>query len=169
MPTQGVISARESQNITFTNVMGVGGSGCPRCGAPEHQVADGTYDFGGEAPDDFTLIAGPKWTWELVEQIREGLRRAAQDRTRDPVAAVAAVSPGLATGITTAVEEGLNRSATKDKAKNRRKLAWATIAFLASMMATDFSAVADNAEHVRDAVEHVLRYVAEHGSVPPAY
>jgi hypothetical protein len=120
---------------------------CPRCGG-RAQIVEGVFNV---QAGGFEMVSGPDWSWDLIENLRLGLRRIVDEEPADPVRELAKVDATFAKDVKQATR-GLTR---------RQKLA--VMGALWGALNTDYSTIEANVE----AVLKVLQYVASHGSVPP--
>ncbi|MCM0622521.1 hypothetical protein [Nocardioides bruguierae] len=90
------------------------------------------------------MVAGPQWSWDLVEELRLTLRRVVETRPADPDAVVAGTSPELAEQARVATS-GWSRS---------DKLSLYTLILVA--ITADYSNVATVAAAVQALFHHVM-------------
>lgn len=135
-----VVDFRASDNILK--------GGCSHCGG-DVQLLEGRLNVVDGA---FEMLSGPDWSWEVVEQLKLRLRRAAQEGNAD---AVRDVDPTFANTL---------ERATRDWPKlSRRDLFFAL--YLA--LDTDYGNWGENLGAVKAAALALIRFAVETGHPPP--
>jgi hypothetical protein len=155
------ISIDESSNITIGQYT----TRCPEC----HGIARGLSGTFNVKSGAIEMLEGPDWSWDLVAGLGLALRRAVTEDLPDPLAPVVRASPEFAAQVTAAVVSGLQNSPVKATSKNRRKLTKRVLAALGGLLMFDYENTEQNLLVIKTSVEFVLRYVAQHGAVPPPW
>jgi hypothetical protein len=92
-PACGHIFQTRGFNVTGEDVVLQGNVvTCPRCRSAA-RVADGHFNavYGG-----IEMLAGPEWSWSLIQDLGLALRRAVETRSDDPIGEVEKVNPRFA-------------------------------------------------------------------------